>query len=261
MKSSNGGIAAASLTLAIAAIVPALGRAADLPVTWGGISLGLPAAALRANLGDPLRVVSFGDSPRIIARYWIPGDNSTYVLVIDERGYVSGFEISTDAPPMAVSTTVPPDPSGVRLGDTMETVKSKHPDFKETTSSGQTALVGKISPTVAAIYAFTADRVQSIEWAAPVKPDLPALPRISLPPGDSPATAILDVQQNESDGVGWEYRFLSFHPCSGDVPWKLQSQALVHANGRSYDRLTVACPATSAQRDFYFDVTSYFGKM
>jgi hypothetical protein len=73
----------------------------------------------------------------------------------------------------------------------------------------------------------------------------------------------VDLQQNESDGVAWEYRFLAFHPCADadHGRWQLKNQALLHANGRAYDRLHVVCPPTKAERDFYFDISSYFGKM
>lgn len=242
------------------ATVSAPSVGADLPVTWGHVSLGSPAAALRERLGDPLRILSFDDSARNVARYWIPGADSTFLLVIDERGYIVGFQIFSADAPASVVTTVPPDPSGVRLGDTLETVKAKHPDFTQTTSDGQPVLTGKTSPAVAAVYSFTANRVESIQWGIRLNPELPDLPRITLPSGDSPANAIADVQQNETDGVAWEYRYLFFHPCSGEARWKLKAQALLHENGRSYDRLTVVCPANNAQRDYYFDITSYFGK-
>lgn len=82
----------------------------------------------------------------------------------------------------------------------------------------------------------------------------------AIPSGDSPATAIVDPETNESAGVDWEYRFLRAHPCDGETAWKLQQQALVNAGNRVYDKLHVVCPTTKIERDFYFDITSYFGK-
>ena len=83
----------------------------------------------------------------------------------------------------------------------------------------------------------------------------------SRTPGDSFATAILDMQENEDAGVAWEYRFLAFHPCAENTRWQLKNQALTKNGGRAYDLLHVVCPATKAERDFYFDITSFYGKL
>ena len=72
---------------------------------------------------------------------------------------------------------------------------------------------------------------------------------------------MVDLQQNETDGVAWEYLYLSYNPCDADTQWKLQNQSLIRVNERAYDRLHVICPTTKAERDFYFDITSYFGKL
>jgi hypothetical protein len=45
------------------------------------------------------------------------------------------------------------------------------------------------------------------------------------------------------------------------VRWKLQSQSLLSQNGRAFDKLHAVCPPTKAERDFYFDITNYFGKL
>ena len=82
----------------------------------------------------------------------------------------------------------------------------------------------------------------------------------AAPDGDSPATAIVDPQTNESDGVKWEYAYLRSHPCDGDTGWKLQQQSLIQVNNRVYDRLHVVCPTSKVERDFYFDITAYFGR-
>jgi hypothetical protein len=84
---------------------------------------------------------------------------------------------------------------------------------------------------------------------------------LTAPSGEAIASANLDLQPNESDGVTWEYRYLAFHPCSQAASWKLQRQSLLHDGARAYDDLHVVCPPTKAERDFYFDVTRYFGKV
>lgn len=241
------------------AFLAAVTLAPDAAVSWHGVTLGAPALALRAQIGDPLRVVPVNGSR--VARYWLPGANSTYLLVIEYNGYVSAFEAFTDAAPTAVLDNVAPDPSGVRLGDTLESVKSAHPDYNAAVDAeGRPTLVARFSDAVDVIYVFQNGRLRSFQWTTRVHGAPPALPQLTAPTGDSLFAAVLDKQSNEGDGVAWEYRYLAFHPCSGDTRWQIKDQSLMHAGGRAYDRIAVVCPPTNAERDFYFDITSYFGK-
>ncbi|MGB8150658.1 MAG: hypothetical protein WCE97_05630 [Candidatus Cybelea sp.] len=68
---------------------------ADPQVVWRGVTLGAPAAGLRPLLGDPLRIVPFKNGARRIARYWIPGANSTYFLVTEEEERDFYFDITS----------------------------------------------------------------------------------------------------------------------------------------------------------------------
>ena len=113
-------ISKTALAFAVALLASA---ARPAPVTWQNVTLGEPASALRAVLGDPLRIVAFDKDDTRVARYWLPGANSTYLLVIERRGYAEGFDVFTDTAPSEVLANVAPDPSGVRLGDTMDSVK------------------------------------------------------------------------------------------------------------------------------------------
>jgi|HubBroStandDraft_4_1064222.scaffolds.fasta_scaffold00020_4 hypothetical protein len=233
--------------------------AAEPQTSWHDVTLGAPASTLRASLGDPLRIVSISD--RRVARYWLVGSNSTYLLVVEQNGYVADFEAFTDAAPSGILDNVAPDPSGVRLGDTMGSVKSKHLGFhQDVDEDGRTFIVGRISSTVGASYTFQNGRLRSFFWRATPSDSNPALARLTAPAGDSVSSAILDVQRNDSDGVAWEYRYLTFHPCADNSRWQLKNQSLLHDGAHAYDRLHVVCPATNAERDFYFDISSYFGK-
>jgi hypothetical protein len=205
-------------------------------------------------LGDPLRIVSFENDTRRIARYWLAGSNSTYVLVIEERGYVTSFDAFTDAVPRAEIASVPADPFGVRLGETYAAVKATPRDLLgDVDEDGVSFLVGKASSTIGVEYTFADGRLHSFQWVAPIPSDKPALAPLAESSGDAPASAILDLQPDERDGAAWEYQYLTFHPCGGTARWRLEQQKIVNENGRTYDRLHVVCPATSVQRDFYFD--------
>jgi hypothetical protein len=249
-------VLAAALLIAQATAPSALSYA-----TWGAITLGSPAATLRPMLGDPLRILLYNDGKSRVARYWLPGSDSTYVIVIEERGYIIGYDIFVDAAPTGTVATVAPDPLGVRLGDTLASVKSQHAQLSaHVDDNGAPILVGRISPSIAVVYSLQDDRVQSIHWLTSISPEKPDLTPLTADSGDAISSAIVDAQRTERDGVAWEYRYLAYHPCTESVRWQLQSQALLRQNGRAYDRLHVVCPATEAQRDFFFDISSYFGK-
>jgi hypothetical protein len=227
-------------------------------ITWNGITIGEPSAALRATLGDPLRKIS-GKSIDV-ARYWMPGSKSSYFLAIEESGRVVGFSAFSE--PDGTVENVPPDPSGVRIGDSRESVQAKHPDFASGhDDDNDPTLEGRVGDFYV-FYRLAGDRVANFHWGRPFNPvATPPLTENPEPTGDSFDDAVLDVQANEMDGTAWEYRYLAFHPCADGVEWKPATQSLVHNAGRAYDILHVVCPATNAERDFYFDITPYFGKL
>jgi hypothetical protein len=215
--------------------------AADAPAAqpsppW--TALGSPASQLRTSLGDPLRIVTFDNGNRRIARYWIPPLTSTYVLVIEERGYIIGFNVLTNEVPTDLLKTTPPDRSGVRLGETIAAVKAQHPEFRPgTDEDGNAYLMGKPVPDSVAVYTFQSGRLSAFQWGTK-PPEGPQLQAIAEPAGRSPAEAILDLQKNESDGVAWEYLYLAFHRCADNQHWSMKSQSLLSVKGHPYDKTT-----------------------
>jgi hypothetical protein len=243
------------LTIAIAA-------ALTTSVMWNGVTLGAPVSTLRPILGDPLRIVTSSDGSLHAARYWIAGSNATFFIVLEKRGAIQAVHAFATAMEPGGFANVPADPSGVRLGDTLESVKAVHSKFRsETTDDGAQLLVGPVGDSTEATYEFKDGRVRSFQWTLPVADDAPAQPQLAMPPGDSIATAILDAQKDESNGVRWEYMYLAFTTCDGETSWKSKGQALITSGGRAYDRLHAVCPTTKAERDFFFDINAYFGKM
>ncbi len=237
--------------------------AAQSPITWNNVTLGTPVSTLRPLLGDPLRVLTSDNGATRIGRYWIAGSDSTFFLVLEKRGYVEAFHAFATQAAAGGFRDVPPDPSGVHLGDTLDSVKAAHPDFHpETADDGAQQLVGRVAnPQAGVVYEFQDGHLRSFHWGVHVADALPALPALAGPAGDAPASAILDVQKSETEGVRWEYLYLAFHPCDGGASWKLAQQAMSREDGHVYDRLHVVCPSTKAERDFYFDIGSFFGKI
>jgi hypothetical protein len=250
---------------ALAVMIPLVSMPCAAPaavgVTWNGVTLGVPVSTLRATLGDPLRVVASDDAATRIGRYWIPGSDATFFLLIEKRGYVVGFRAFSEEAVKGLVANVPPDPGGVHLGDTMQSVKTSNPELHATTGvDGAEALIGHLADRSAGMsYDFEDGLVRGFQWGAADAVAADAAP-LTDPAGDSIATAVLDTQKNERDGVRWEYLYVGYHPCDGQTMWKLSQQALTREGGRSYDRLHVVCPTTKAERDFYFDITGYLGK-
>jgi hypothetical protein len=238
-------------------------RAADTNITWNGITLGMPASELRAKFGDPLRIMAPGAGDERIARYWLPGQSSEFFLVMEQRGYVVGFDAFTESQPSAPITTVPADPDGVRIGDTIEQAQETNATLhSDTGNDGEPELIGRSSvPYVGMLYDFNSARVREFLWSMRLSSQLPTLAKLSEPPGDSEASALIDLQPSEDYGVKWEYLYLGYHPCDGNATWQLQQQSLIKDNGRPYDVLHVVCPTTKVARDFYFDISSFFGKL
>jgi hypothetical protein len=230
-------------------------------ISWNNVTLGAPISSLRPLAGDPLRVVVSPDGATRIGRYWLPGLSSTVFLVLEKRGYIQGFSGTTKDVSAGGFESVPPDPSGVRLGDSLDSVKNLHPEFHtEAADDGSPQLVGEVAnPTAGVVYEFQDGRVRSFQWGI-LDPGLPELPALADPAGDSVATAVLDLQKTESQGGNWQTLYLGYHRCDGQTPWKVVLQSTERENGHAYDRLHVMCPSTKSERDFYFDITSYYGK-
>lgn len=74
--------------------------------------------------------------------------------------------------------------------------------------------------------------------------------------GSSAETAVIIKAPNESEGVDAEYAWLRMH----GVRCQQLSQSLMGEDGRWFDVLECTTPEGKT-RKFYFDITSFFGKM
>ena len=88
-----------------------------------------------------------------------------------------------------------------------------------------------------------------------------AAPEPVLHGGTSFDDAIVLKAPSEAVGVKSEYAYLAVHPCAGSGRWQPKHQALQKQRDVPYDVLTVTCTSDNSQRDFYFNIAGYFGKM
>lgn len=89
-------------------------------------------------------------------------------------------------------------------------------------------------------------------------PSAPASSSVTFSGGDgsSVKTAVVVGAKDEISGMRAERQWLREHfPGAG-----LGTQALLNEGGRMYDRFQLVLPS-GEKRDFYFDITSYFGKI
>jgi len=271
--------AACCCVLVAAVVLPA--RAADngpYP-SFLGATLGQPAKELRTTLGDPLLVTLFPDAlvkagvpvtpgmpSQRTARFWIAPSTQTFALIAERDGVVTSIELYIDGTLAGPPDGLPTSPSGISIGMTGEDVVRIH-GAPQMQSAGAITYIFKggiierydlANGLVHAITFFLAPNVA----ASTINSDAgPSLAQFSLPDGLTPDTAILDMMPSEKPGVRWEYLWLAFHPCDGRTPWKRGMQGVSRQGSRSFDRFHLICEPTHVERDLFFDITNYLGKL
>jgi len=78
--------------------------------------------------------------------------------------------------------------------------------------------------------------------------------------GLSPADAVVIGAPDEMVGVAMEYAWLERALGRRGPDWDLAMQALLHEDGRTYDRLDVEL-TDGTRRSYYFDITGFFGRL
>jgi hypothetical protein len=227
--------------------------AVDTP-SFAGVSLGDTRAAVIAERGDPAGSKDDGNGKSHF-EYLAPtggavelvlfeGDNVSAIAVV-----LSGFRPS--APPSA------PHASGIYLGEPAAQLGANATSAKFTQPAGN-----------GAVYEFGIDQTRGIVGsialergsASPAPSSIASLAPIPVHGGTSLDDAIVVRADSDSIGDASEYFYLALHPCGGTGQWKMDTQALLNHNGKSYDRLDVECTTDGEKRSFYFDITSTFGK-
>jgi len=78
--------------------------------------------------------------------------------------------------------------------------------------------------------------------------------------GLSPEDAIVIEAEDEMRGIAAEYAWLAQHLGQRGKAWELEIQALMQHDGRYMDCLKVKL-RDGTVRDYYFDISAFFGKM
>ncbi|MCF6279289.1 MAG: hypothetical protein L3J14_02970 [Flavobacteriaceae bacterium] len=73
------------------------------------------------------------------------------------------------------------------------------------------------------------------------------------------AIVILNAK-NSREGIAAEYTYLGKILGEKFVDWTPLGQALTHKDGKSYDIITVQKKSSNEELQYYFDISSFFGK-
>jgi len=78
--------------------------------------------------------------------------------------------------------------------------------------------------------------------------------------GESADNPIVIMAEDEITGVQMEYMHIEAERCGCGGRWEVLEQALIEEDGRPIDRIHVRCEKCATERDFYFDISSFFGR-
>jgi hypothetical protein len=244
--------------------------AAPAPVqpSFTGVTLGQTAAQLVAERGDPL-----GDreqSGESVYLYLTPDGNLEQFIHI-KAGRVLAVAVSA-TPPQEASPTPPPTtavPSalGVTLGDPAAALAAIRKDRLVRTDQTPDGPSSIYSDNHGLFYGFLVVNGKVAQITAQMSNNWmaflgPSSARPAIHDGASLADAIVIKATNEEAGVRAEYAYLALHACdaSGAGKWIAPQQSLVSSGGKNYDKVSARCSVNNFTRDFYFDVSSFFGK-
>jgi len=227
---------------------------------WQGITPGKPIARVRSVRGPSLLSRSLPEGSAID---WYPAPNdNAYVVVASRNDVVTYVRAFTVDPGGSLSGLT--DPYGVTPGDTLEALRSRRGDPKETGKISDVAAV-LVYPGVGALvwlYEFDNGVIHSITLYDPLAAKAPANSLATVADthdGTSIGRAFMVHARNEETGVRFE-RYYATHR-GGCSAWQITNQTLLTTGGRKIDQIDLECADNKGQTSLFFDVTSFFGTM
>lgn len=236
-----------------AAPAPSPSPTPTLVDAWLGVTLGEDSHAVRAQLGKPLEIAptSIGD----VWRYNFDSGNVTLELMLTQDQVVNIAARVKDGKHSALA-----DPFGAALGMSPTALQSVRGTPIATYDDGARLAYGQ-SAGVRWFYSIDNGAVSAIEVSKPLPPPPAAhLTADTQHDGTSSDRAIVVEATSQGDVAAAETDYLHSLACDAGGNWVVTSQQLIVANGRYFDRFHVACSASSATRDFFFDITAAYNK-
>jgi len=79
--------------------------------------------------------------------------------------------------------------------------------------------------------------------------------------GESADNPIVVMAEDEVTGVQMEYMHIEAERCVCGGKWEVLEQALIEHEGKPYDQIRVRCQRCGLERDFFFDISAFYGRL
>jgi len=79
--------------------------------------------------------------------------------------------------------------------------------------------------------------------------------------GESADNPIVIMAEDEITGVQMEYMHIEAERCDCGGKWEVLEQALIEHDGKPYDQIRVRCERCGLERDFFFDISAFYGRL
>jgi len=241
------------VVLAAAFVVDASG-----PDSWQGVRPGEAMTDVIAAIGQPLLQRQMPDG-EILTWHSLPNPDA-YMIILAGSGFVHSIRVFQTRPDG--SKTGLTDPFGVTIGDSPAQLESRRGKPFRTYSDepGRSGYSYHTTQGNAWLYEFDGDALHAIMLIG--SPPGPAPKPTGPDPrdGSSISNAFVITARTEEEGVHFERFYASiFSGCASG--WRLEKQSLLSQSGHQYDKLDMSCQADGSKHAFYFDITSFFGKL
>jgi len=240
-------------TFAAAVPAPVPTASPQVIASWLGVSLGETPKDVRSQLGKPREIVpsSVGD----LWHYDVDNGNVTLELVI-AQGQV--LNIGARIKDGKQSTLA--DPMGGAMGMSAQALQSARGVPLATYDDGASIAYGEAAG-VRWFYSLDGGAVTGIEVSKPLPPAAPAQILVDAShDGSRVDRAMIVKATTQEEATNAELAYLHGLQCDSGGSWQVSGQELVPAGGKFFDLYHTTCTTSKAVRDYYFDVTSSYGK-
>ncbi len=216
-----------------------------------GIRVGESATAVSVKFGAPTFVKTEPDGE--YREYNLASGVALVVKVHD------GLIVSVAAglrPKMTAKIT---DPYGVTVGAAADTIQLRRGTPLATLSNG--ALEYSATPAGHWFYAIDSGKITDISLT--ISYEALGLTKTvdAGRDGSSIGSSIVITAKTEMDGITAEHDYIAKLPCANGGTWLWTNQAVRSAGSSKYDQIDTKCSSSDDVRSFFFDITSFYGKL
>lgn len=231
--------------------------------TTNGVPVGDDAATLIAQRGTPLYVETDGAFDTYAYLYG-SADVLQFVTMRDER--VIGFSLEPLMESGLHGGAEAPNIDGIHLGDRVDALPKTLPagEAEQTKQTPQGPLERRsfeFSDHRTVVFSHDGTITGLLLTISPMQANaLHAAPKPQLPDGTSPQSAVVLKAATDKIGVRSEYIYIAHTKCGDSGSYKAAGQKLLTQEHRAFDVLHAKCSDGTQERDFFFDITDFYGK-